>query len=669
MKHGLFVVRHEMKWSAVPALLRYRFVANYEPHGNDLLTAISPLAISVTVLLMVAIAATALPAVTLEENQKGAPHKPGAWERELNFGGDTHYLVRLWAYYETVDEKPLLREQGLGLRWPYEEERGLLNSWYQNGFMNLILNGKPLLSGKMLPASSFGPVEQGERALGEYCWFMAETKVRVRFMMRDGCPAIFAEWLVEADKPMQETQVTLCCFPALFTKEPRTREEGDRRALTATEEVVQGQEAKLEPLANRWVLYYDRIWDLADPTRRTVPRTGFGVAGPCGLFFLPESVTSLHLQPTDYPINTVLTLKPRACRVRLAFVEFPGKSVAQAREQMLKLAPPVEEILTQDSFLPSAITTFDAARERERLAVLERTGRVAQADLLAAGQDLDALASRTAPFRDASQRSRLERPISSELEVNGLLSQYERGVLALERRARRSLKILALNGFMHECFRLDDAVQSLGQVPGETKEGFFSVTPWGYRITYFPRNLREMYEFDAVMLLDIDPVCIGPGAASLLKQYVEDGGGLMVFGGLYSFGASRIAETPLAELLPLHAEVAPFGLRQGDKVPLKRSSRPSSLLGLHWPEGLCSPWYHELSAVEDAEVLVRVAESPWLAARAVGKGRVVACGGTILGESSKHLTAFSASSQWPDIFAHLLLWCCSKDRALGEGQP
>ena len=176
----------------------------------------------------------------------------------------------------------------------------------------------------------------------------------------------------------------------------------------------------------------------------------------------------------------------------------------------------------------------------------------------------------------------------------------------------------------------------------------------GFEITFmpahqaqwdFPQTLDALSEFDAVILSDIGSNTLllhpdtsarnkrTPNRLRLLKEYVAEGGGFMMFGGYCSFqgfqGAARYHKTPVEEILPVQC------LAFDDRVETPEGFNPVVATAESHPilRNIDSNWPHllgfnEVVAKPDATVLARSSEEygglPLLVAGAFGKGRTLA---------------------------------------------
>lgn len=164
------------------------------------------------------------------------------------------------------------------------------------------------------------------------------------------------------------------------------------------------------------------------------------------------------------------------------------------------------------------------------------------------------------------------------------------------------------------------------------------------RLKEMPSKLKELLDYDAVVISDAPAQEIGREKMELLKKYVEGGKGLGMIGGWWSFTGSNgnYHGTPVEEVLPV--ECSPDDDRVNDPNGfriIKKKDHPI-LKGLPWhdPPTVCG--YNAATPKPDAEVLltmrriesvgkdkvegIRLAEAevPLLVVGKYGKGRALA---------------------------------------------
>lgn len=88
----------------------------------------------------------------------------------------------------------------------------------------------------------------------------------------------------------------------------------------------------------------------------------------------------------------------------------------------------------------------------------------------------------------------------------------------------------------------------------------------------------ELFQFDAVLLGDVDPAKLGADGAESLRRFVEEGGGLLIQSGTTANPVSW-AGTPLADLLPIEPDrnVAQQELLKNIKDPFSPVPTPEGL--------------------------------------------------------------------------------------------
>lgn len=156
----------------------------------------------------------------------------------------------------------------------------------------------------------------------------------------------------------------------------------------------------------------------------------------------------------------------------------------------------------------------------------------------------------------------------------------------------------------------------------------------------FPLTLAELDVYDVVILSDVGANTLllppqvfeegkrAPNRFTLLKEWVNNGGALMMAGGYLSFqgfqAMANYAGTAIEEILPVNIS------RWDD-----RKETPEGISGVltgvdhEVVAGLDNTWpallgYQILEAKADATVLAKIEDAPLLSVRTVGKGRTLA---------------------------------------------
>lgn len=171
----------------------------------------------------------------------------------------------------------------------------------------------------------------------------------------------------------------------------------------------------------------------------------------------------------------------------------------------------------------------------------------------------------------------------------------------------------------------------------------------GYTVDYipnheaqrkFPNTRKELDQYSVVILSDIGSNTLllhpdtfnkslrTPNRLKLLREWVMDGGGLVMVGGYLTFqgidGRGRWHDTPVEEVLPV--EISSYD----DRVEVPEGANPISIVEHPILEGLPKSWpyflgYNKLKVKSDATLLMTIENNdPFLAVREVGKGRTIA---------------------------------------------
>lgn len=155
----------------------------------------------------------------------------------------------------------------------------------------------------------------------------------------------------------------------------------------------------------------------------------------------------------------------------------------------------------------------------------------------------------------------------------------------------------------------------------------------------FPMDAKALSAYDCVILSDIGANTlllhpdtfakskVLPDRLAALRDYVEQGGGLVMIGGYLTFqgidAKARYQGTPVEEALPVLME------KTDDRVETPAGVVPK-VAGAHpITEGLAEEWpallgYNRFAAKEDADVIATVGVDPLIVAGGHGKGRGLA---------------------------------------------
>ncbi|PYE22023.1 putative membrane protein [Rhizobium sp. PP-CC-3A-592] len=195
----------------------------------------------------------------------------------------------------------------------------------------------------------------------------------------------------------------------------------------------------------------------------------------------------------------------------------------------------------------------------------------------------------------------------------------------------------------------------------------------------FPQSLEALQAYDAIILSDIGANTLllhpdtwihsktTPNRLRLLRDYVREGGALLMFGGYYSFqginGGARYRRTPVEEVLPVDC------LSVDDRVEVPEGFAPVVTGDSKHPilQGLGTDWpillgYNEVTVKDGAEVLATVStdygSQPLLVIGSYGKGRTIAWTSDV----GPHWlpSSFIAWPGYKTLFEQMLSWATSR---------
>lgn len=166
----------------------------------------------------------------------------------------------------------------------------------------------------------------------------------------------------------------------------------------------------------------------------------------------------------------------------------------------------------------------------------------------------------------------------------------------------------------------------------------------GFDITYmpshevqvrFPKTLEELNKYDSIVLSDIGSNTFLlqnatfynmekiPNALSLIKEYVQNGGGFLMIGGYLSFmgieGKANYKNTILNEVFPIEMK------DHDDRAEYPEGIHPKTVKEHEITEGITN-WpaflgYNRFKAKSNAEVLATAGEDPFLVVGKYKKGK------------------------------------------------
>ncbi|HEY3418102.1 MAG TPA: glutamine amidotransferase, partial [Armatimonadota bacterium] len=472
-----------------------------------------------------------------------APKRYEVVDYSFHIPGGTNYVLSqvMWEEMQANGTRTLV-SSNIGMPAPS------FANWYHSGFLAIILNGKSVMN---VPCR-VEIVDSGARGMLDVTWDHPMALVRARFMAEAGNPSLMVEIRWEPKERITSALVRLTCYPQEFAVAEVDRLKGkttQRVVTTALGNATQGKRAKINLHEEGWLLYKDLTME-ASPVRALI-------SGPCGLTLLPnDEYEKVEVDVSDYNVDTELFGVVDSGRLRFALWDFNNKSAVEAQKMLADSMVTLQQRMQNGAWAPTRIMEFDAAKERQRVAALGKAlGAKAAPPIAALGQQIADIEKQKGALTGVVA-------IDSERKLREALMQYRRRYWQAERPTRKTVRTLLFAGPTAYAWQLEPIVR---QAWGDdaVRNSAYIFIPWVKptdKITYFPSTVDELLSYDVVVLADIPQDPFTPEQRQVLADYVKLGGGLLVLGGWYTYGAGNWKDSPLEPLLPVQLGEKPFDL-------------------------------------------------------------------------------------------------------------
>ena len=225
-------------------------------------------------------------------------------------------------------------------------------NWYWSGFLKLTING---VDAANCPVEDWRVLESGSRGLFQVVFAHPDATVMLRFLLLPGANHLLCEmgWNPLEGKELKSVSLSLRCYPSFFTS--ARKRVGDRHCMTPRTDEGQGKTLTLDPSADRWLYYYDTIFDMAK---------GEG-DGPCAALVDPQGLNGGSVSVGDYAVMTTLDYDPAAGGALIGLYDFAGKTNAEAEEYLKTHGAADAARLAESDFRPLGVQTLDVAALRD----------------------------------------------------------------------------------------------------------------------------------------------------------------------------------------------------------------------------------------------------------------------------------------------------------------
>lgn len=131
--------------------------------------------------------------------------------------------------------------------------------------------------------------------------------------------------------------------------------------------------------------------------------------------------------------------------------------------------------------------------------------------------------------------------------------------------------------------------------------------------------------------------CLRFEGLEMIRNWVEQGGTLVITGGFYTYGNGEFEGSPFEQFVPFR-NMKPFDhiwAGKGQAFQLNPAEKAPELSGVDFSSGPQSAWLHQVELKPGARVLVKAGDYPAIVKWRYGKGTVVACTLSPMGEPEK----------------------------------
>ena len=150
-----------------------------------------------------------------------------------------------------------------------------------------------------------------------------------------------------------------------------------------------------------------------------------------------------------------------------------------------------------------------------------------------------------------------------------------------------------------------------------------------------------------LIIADAPSRILSPDDQLCVRQFVKDGGKLIVFGGLLAFGHGGMKGSFIEEIMPVSIK------RTFDRIKLPEGKGEFKKNKFFFPTGFGNcQWIHDVDVKDTAEVLANIDGKPAAVQWKYGKGQVVAVTATVLGEPED---PFWENQKWQDFLLEIIM--------------
>ncbi|MBI4027265.1 MAG: hypothetical protein HY360_19930 [Verrucomicrobia bacterium] len=218
--------------------------------------------------------------------------------------------------------------------------------------------------------------------------------------------------------------------------------------------------------------------------------------------------------------------------------------------------------------------------------------------------------------------------------------------------------IFEMRGLYGKLYRSQEAAEKVGMKMAGI--GYARASWDGHSVSAFPFDFKELFKFSVIIINNIDGTAVDDEMQFMLRHYVHSGGGLLLLGGYYGFGAGGWNELDdLKELFPIRVK-GPFDLKPAPEPGVITDGAGPLYNAKDFSGTVQIRWLHDVELKPGAQIEASVDKFPFTVTGQYGQGRVAAVCGTVLGTPTKDHELFWQQSEWPTILGKLLNWLAAE---------
>lgn len=227
-------------------------------------------------------------------------------------------------------------------------------------------------------------------------------------------------------------------------------------------------------------------------------------------------------------------------------------------------------------------------------------------------------------------------------------------------------KVLFVEGLWGDFFQIEPAMHAAG-LP--YRQAYVSRSPYFgvYTRLFNMPSAEELKQFSAVVIVNLDAPALTAPRLETFRQFVSEGGGLVVLGGFWAFSQGGYNGTVLEEMLPVTFSKDSEIVLHREGVALKPAPQSTWKMPYNFEARPSAFYIQRLQPKKDAATEILAAGDPVLVSGAFGKGRVVACGLCVNGEAPSGVLPFWEWPQWRQLLGQAVDWAAGARPLGGDG--